>query len=73
MPFLVRNGANARVSFTYTFCTKQGVRLDLSKVSYRESLKAQREPHWQRLRNGCFIGFRAFQARRGRHMDCPCI
>ncbi len=32
--------------------------LDLSKVSVRESLKARREPYWQRLRNGCFVGFR---------------
>jgi integrase len=32
--------------------------LDLSKVSGRERLEAQREPHWQRLRAGCFIGFR---------------
>lgn len=33
--------------------------LDLSKVSNRERLKVQREPHWQRLRAGCFLGFRA--------------
>lgn len=33
--------------------------LDLSKVGERERLKAQREPHWQRLRAGCFLGFRA--------------
>ncbi len=32
--------------------------LDLSKVGARETLKAQREPHWQRLRAGCFLGFR---------------
>jgi len=32
--------------------------LDLSKVGDREKLKAQREPHWQRLRAGCFLGFR---------------
>jgi len=32
--------------------------LDLSKVGARERLKAQREPHWQRLRAGCFVGFR---------------
>lgn len=32
--------------------------LDLSKVGERERLKAQREPHWQRLRSGCFLGFR---------------
>lgn len=32
--------------------------LDLSKVGDRERLKVQREPHWQRLRAGCFLGFR---------------
>ena len=32
--------------------------IDLSKVGKREELKAQREPHWQRLRAGCFLGFR---------------
>ena len=32
--------------------------MDLSKVGDRERLKAQREPHWQRLRAGCFLGFR---------------
>ncbi len=31
---------------------------DLSRVKERDSLKAQREPYWQRLRAGCFIGFR---------------
>jgi site-specific recombinase XerD len=37
--------------------------LNLSKVGERQKLKVQREPHWQRLRLGCFIGFR--QSRRG--------
>lgn len=32
--------------------------LDLGKVGKRERLKVQREPHWQRLRAGCFLGFR---------------
>jgi integrase len=32
--------------------------IDLSKVGERGRLKAQREPHWQRLRAGCFLGFR---------------
>lgn len=32
--------------------------LDLSKIGERERLKAQREPHWQRLRAGCFLGYR---------------
>ncbi|MCH8617474.1 tyrosine-type recombinase/integrase [Sphingomonas sp. SM33] len=32
--------------------------MDLSKVSEREALKARREPYWQRLRPGCFVGYR---------------
>ncbi|HEY9091906.1 tyrosine-type recombinase/integrase [Parasphingorhabdus sp.] len=32
--------------------------LDLSRVGERERLKARREPYWQRLRAGCFLGFR---------------
>lgn len=32
--------------------------LDLSKVKARDDLKAQREPHWQRLHAGCFLGYR---------------
>jgi integrase len=32
--------------------------LDLSKVGKRDDLKARREPHWQRLRAGCYLGFR---------------
>jgi integrase len=32
--------------------------IDLSRVGERERLKAQREPHWQRLRAGCFLGYR---------------
>ena len=39
--------------------------MDLSKVADRERLKAQREPHWQRIRNGCFLGFRP--SKRGGH------
>lgn len=31
---------------------------DLSRVKIRDNLKAQREPYWQRLRNGCFLGYR---------------
>jgi integrase len=31
---------------------------DLSKVSDREALKLRREPYWQRLRPGCFVGYR---------------
>ena len=32
--------------------------IDLSRVGERDKLKVQREPYWQRLRAGCFIGFR---------------
>lgn len=32
--------------------------MDLSKVGQRERLKPRREPYWQRLHAGCFIGFR---------------
>lgn len=35
---------------------------DLSKVIKRDDLKAQREPHWQRLYAGCFLGFRPSKA-----------
>lgn len=31
---------------------------DLSKVGEREALKARQEPYWQRLRAGCYLGFR---------------
>jgi integrase len=40
------------------------VALDLSKVKERESLPSQREPHWQRIRPGCFLGYRP-SAREG--------
>ncbi|MGQ3100409.1 MAG: tyrosine-type recombinase/integrase [Sphingopyxis solisilvae] len=32
--------------------------LDLSKVGERDSLPVKREPHWQRLRPGCYLGYR---------------
>ncbi|WP_448658291.1 tyrosine-type recombinase/integrase [Sphingomonas sp. CJ99] len=32
--------------------------MDLGKVKDREALKPSREPYWQRLRPGCFIGYR---------------
>ena len=38
--------------------------LDLSRVNKRAALPSQREPHWQRLRPGCFIGYRP-SAREG--------
>lgn len=37
--------------------------LDLSKVGDRETLAIRREPHWQRLHAGCFLGFR--RSKRG--------
>lgn len=38
--------------------------VDLSRVKDRETLRHQREPHWQRLRPGCFLGYRP-SAREG--------
>src|SRR3990170_3007823 len=38
--------------------------VDLSRVRERDALKSQREPHWQRIRPGCFLGFRP-SAREG--------
>lgn len=32
--------------------------INLSNVGKRDALKVQREPHWQRLHAGCFLGFR---------------
>jgi integrase len=37
---------------------KQTMAVDLSKVKGREALTPRREPYWQRLRPGCFLGFR---------------
>lgn len=34
---------------------------DLSKVGKRNELRARREPYWQRLRAGCYLGFRPSQ------------
>lgn len=36
--------------------------LDLSRVGKRDELKARREPYWQRLRAGCYVGFRPSKA-----------
>lgn len=38
--------------------------IDLSRVGVREKLKNQREPYWQRIRVGCFLGYRP--AKNGR-------
>jgi hypothetical protein len=46
--------------------------VDLSRVGERERLKAQREPHWQRLRAGCFLGF-DHQAGRQGNLDCSLL
>lgn len=32
--------------------------MDLSRVRDRDSLKPRREPYWQRIRPGCFLGYR---------------
>lgn len=36
--------------------------LDLSKVGEREKLKARKATYWQRLRVGCFVGYRPAKA-----------
>lgn len=38
---------------------------DLSTVRSREKLKPQREPHWQKLANGQYLGFRPSTAGKG--------
>jgi hypothetical protein len=38
--------------------------LDLSRVKERDALPSRREPHWQRIRPGCFLGYRP-SAREG--------
>ncbi len=38
---------------------------DLARVKDREGLKARREPYWQRIHTGCYVGFRP-SARGGR-------
>jgi integrase len=38
---------------------------DLSKVKDRDALKPRREPYWQRIHPGCFLGYRQ-SAREGR-------
>jgi integrase len=51
------------VRIPYLTKRRRAMALDLSKVGEREKLKVQREPHWQRLRAGCFLGFR--RSKRG--------
>jgi len=41
-----------------TKLVKVDVMFDLSKVRERECLPPRREPYWQRLRPGCFVGYR---------------
>jgi integrase len=38
--------------------------VDLSRVKERDALQPTREPHWQRIRPGCFLGYRP-SAREG--------
>jgi len=49
------------VLFSYAQSWSIWLAIDLSKVGRRGELKAQREPHWQRLRTGAFLGFRPSQ------------
>jgi integrase len=48
--------------FPYFFRTELAgrlvVALDLSRVKEREALASRREPYWQRIRPGCFLGYR---------------
>jgi len=53
------------VVFRTHFVQNRLMGVDLSKVGERERLPARREPHWQRLRLGCFVGYRPSK-RRGR-------
>jgi len=34
------------------------MKIDLSRVKEREALAPRREPYWQRIRPGCFVGYR---------------
>jgi hypothetical protein len=52
------------VFFPYGMSAEAAMALDLSRVSKRDALLRQREPHWQRLRPGCFLGYRP-SAREG--------
>lgn len=38
---------------------------DPTPVGAREKLKPRREPYWQRVRKGCFVGFRKSAAKGG--------
>jgi site-specific recombinase XerD len=52
------------VLFPYGMVRRLTMPLDLSRVKDREALRSQREPHWQRIRPGCFLGYRP-SAREG--------
>jgi hypothetical protein len=58
--FLPYPATSPMVFRTHSVRTKKAfvMALDLGKVGDREKLAVQREPHWQRLRTGCFLGFR---------------
>lgn len=51
------------INFPYETGVGIGVMLDLSRVREREALRSRREPYWQRLRPGWFVGYRP--SRRG--------
>ena len=38
---------------------------DLSRVKDREGLKPSREPHWNRIQPGCFLGYRPSAKKEG--------
>ena len=39
--------------------------MDLSRVKDRQALLGRREPHWQRLHTGCFVGYRPSTSKVG--------
>lgn len=47
-----------RVEFPYFFRIKTGVAMKLSIVKDREGLKPKREPYWERMDKGAYLGFR---------------
>jgi hypothetical protein len=47
---------NVFILFTYSFMAI------FSKVSERDKLKPRRDPYWQKLSKGCYLGFRKMTA-----------
>jgi integrase len=46
------------VFFPYGTLGGKAMAVDLSRVRDREALASRREPYWQRLKPGCFLGYR---------------